>query len=93
MSASCDLCYPYFQLNLTIRVESVFDLFEQSLSRHELVRAQTPSVACSNMLPIVFVKPLLQNTQDVLLLKQKPALKVAKAAVYGKGVTAVLERG
>lgn len=71
----------------------MFDLFEKSLSRHELVRTQTPSVACSNMLPVVFVKPLLQHTQDVLFLKQKPALKVAKAAVYGEGVTAVLERG
>jgi hypothetical protein len=45
------------------------------------------------MFSIVLVKPLFQNTKDVLLLKQKPTLEVAEAAVYGKGVTAVFERG
>lgn len=45
------------------------------------------------MLPIVFIKSLLQHTQDILFLKQKSTLKVAEAAVDGKGVTAVLERG
>lgn len=45
------------------------------------------------MFAIVLVKPLLQNTQDILLFEENTALKVAKAAVYGKEVTAVLERG
>lgn len=45
------------------------------------------------MISIVLVKSFLQDTQDVLLLKKKTALKVAEAAVYGKRITAVLERG
>ena len=83
----------FAERRLTIRVESVLDLFQQGLSWHELVRTQSPGVASSDMFPIIFVKPLLQNTQHVLLLKQKSVLQVAKAAVYGKGVAAVFERG
>jgi hypothetical protein len=45
------------------------------------------------MFLVVLVKPLFQNTKDVLLLKQKPALEVAEAAIYGKGVTAIFECG
>lgn len=71
----------------------MFNLFKQSLSWHKLVRAQTSGVACGYMFSIVFIKPLLQDTQNVLLLQQKPALQVTKAAVYGKGVTAVFKRG
>jgi hypothetical protein len=64
-----------------------------SLSWHELVRAQSPGVARGDMFLVVLVKPLFQNTKDVLLLKQKPALEVAEAAIYGKGVTAIFECG
>lgn len=71
----------------------MLDLFQQGLSWHELVRTQSPSIARGDVPSIVFVKPLLQNAKGVLLLEQKPALQVAKAAVYREGVTAVLECG
>jgi hypothetical protein len=77
----------------TIGVKSMFYLFEQSLPRHDLVGAESAGIACDNMLSIVLVESLLQNTQNVLLLKKKPTLEVAKATVYGEGVTAVLEGG
>ena len=78
---------------LTVRIESMFDFFEQSLPWHELVGAQIPSVACSNMFSVIFVKPPLQDTQDILFFEEKTALKVSEAAVYGEGVTAVFECG
>ena len=87
----CDLAHILLS-RPTIRVESVFDLFEQRLSGHKLVDFQSPSIACGNMFSIVLVKPLLQNTQDILLFEDKTALKISESAIYGKGLAAVLER-
>jgi hypothetical protein len=45
------------------------------------------------MFPVILIKPSFQHTQDILLLQEKPTLKVAKSTVDSERVTAVLECG
>jgi hypothetical protein len=83
----------YYWVVLTVRIESVFYFLEESLSRHEIVSIEISSEACGNMFPVILIEPPFQHPQDILLLQEKPTLKVAKSTVDSERVTAVLECG